>query len=221
MKLQNTTSYAAAMCVLWGCGTDKTNGTVAPHPSSSDATSSSATSELSSITVATDGTNTNQSSSGESTEPECVDEYPFDDDYTCEQQAEWGKCEESWLQGYCQKSCNRCGEPPPEEGPDLSGERNVFTEYTPKALLAPTPPMGWNSWNKFACDINETLIKETADAIVATGMKDVGYQYVNIDDCWQTKERDADGKLVADPERFPSGIKAVADYVHSKGLKLG
>jgi alpha-galactosidase len=86
--------------------------------------------------------------------------------------------------------------------------------------LAQTPPMGWNSWNKFACHVNEQLIRETADAMVASGMKAAGYQYVNIDDCWQVS-RDADGKIVADPAAFPGGIKALADYVHSKGLKLG
>ncbi len=86
--------------------------------------------------------------------------------------------------------------------------------------LAMTPPMGWNSWNKFACNVSEKLIKETADAMVATGMKDVGYEYIVIDDCWQIG-RDSLGFIVADPERFPSGIKALADYVHSKGLKFG
>jgi alpha-galactosidase len=86
--------------------------------------------------------------------------------------------------------------------------------------LAQTPPMGWNSWNKFACNVSEQLIRETADAMVSTGMKAAGYQYVNIDDCWQVS-RDAQGTIVADSKRFPSGIKALADYVHSKGLKLG
>ena len=86
--------------------------------------------------------------------------------------------------------------------------------------LAQTPPMGWNSWNKFACNVSEQLIRETADAMVSAGMQAAGYQYVNIDDCWQVS-RDAQGTIVADPKRFPSGIKALADYVHSKGLKLG
>ena len=86
--------------------------------------------------------------------------------------------------------------------------------------LALTPPMGWNSWNKFGCNVSETLIKGAADALVASGMKDAGYQYVVIDDCWQVS-RDAAGRIVADPERFPSGMKALADYVHSKGLKFG
>jgi alpha-galactosidase len=91
----------------------------------------------------------------------------------------------------------------------------------PKPLLAPTPPMGWNSWNKFACNVSEQLIRQEADAMVASGMKDAGYQYINVDDCWQQKSRDADGNIQADPEHFPSGIKALADYVHAKGLKFG
>jgi alpha-galactosidase len=87
--------------------------------------------------------------------------------------------------------------------------------------LAKTPPMGWNSWNKFACKgINEKVIRETADTMVSSGMKDAGYQYVLMDDCWQTG-RDEAGNIVADAEKFPSGIKALADYVHSKGLKFG
>jgi alpha-galactosidase len=86
--------------------------------------------------------------------------------------------------------------------------------------LALTPPMGWNSWNKFACDINEATVRETADAMARSGMRDAGYQYVVIDDCWQGP-RDADGFITADAQRFPSGIKALADYVHSRGLKFG
>ena len=86
--------------------------------------------------------------------------------------------------------------------------------------LAMTPPMGWNSWNKFACDINEQVIRAAADSMVASGMKDAGYQYVVIDDCWHG-QRDAQGDIQADKTRFPSGIKALADYVHSKGLKFG
>ncbi|MFH1574520.1 MAG: alpha-galactosidase, partial [Acidobacteriota bacterium] len=86
--------------------------------------------------------------------------------------------------------------------------------------LAATPPMGWNSWNKFGCNVSEELIRETADAMVASGMKDAGYQHVVIDDCWQVS-RDASGNIVADPQRFPSGMKALADHVHSKGLKFG
>ena len=86
--------------------------------------------------------------------------------------------------------------------------------------LALTPPMGWNSWNTFACDIDETLIKEIADTMVKNGMQKAGYEYVNIDDCWHG-ERDAQGNIQVDKTRFPSGMKALADYIHSKGLKLG
>nr|WP_168602116.1 glycoside hydrolase family 27 protein [Novosphingobium sp. SG707] len=88
------------------------------------------------------------------------------------------------------------------------------------APLAQTPPMGWNSWNRYGCRIDESLIRGVADAMVANGMRDAGYTYVNIDDCWQG-ERDKDGFIQADPARFPSGIKALADYVHVRGLKLG
>src|SRR6202165_811860 len=87
------------------------------------------------------------------------------------------------------------------------------------ASLAPTPPMGWNSWNKFGCNVSDKLIREMADAMISSGMQAAGYQYVNIDDCWQVS-RDASGTIVADPGRFPSGIKTLADYVHGKGLKL-
>lgn len=86
--------------------------------------------------------------------------------------------------------------------------------------LAKTPPMGWNSWNKFGCDVSEKLIKEMTDAVVSSGMQAAGYQFVNIDDCWQV-DRDPQGNIIADPARFPSGMKALADYVHGKGLKLG
>lgn len=86
--------------------------------------------------------------------------------------------------------------------------------------LADTPPMGWNSWNKFAGNINEGLVREIADKMVETGLRDAGYVYLNLDDCWHGP-RDNDGFITADPKRFPSGIKALADYVHSKGLKLG
>lgn len=88
-------------------------------------------------------------------------------------------------------------------------------------FLGLTPPMGWNSWNTFTWNINEALIRETADAMVETGLKDAGYEYVVIDDCWSLKERDKNGRLVPDPEKFPRGMKAVADYVHGKGLKFG
>lgn len=87
--------------------------------------------------------------------------------------------------------------------------------------LAVTPPMGWNSWNTFGWNINEELIKGIADKFVELGLKDAGYEYVVIDDCWSEKERDGQGRLVPDKNKFPNGIKSVADYVHSKGLKFG
>eukprot|EP01113_Clastostelium_recurvatum_P034661 TRINITY_DN472_c0_g1_i2.p1 TRINITY_DN472_c0_g1~~TRINITY_DN472_c0_g1_i2.p1 ORF type:complete len:582 (-),score=120.82 TRINITY_DN472_c0_g1_i2:118-1863(-) len=86
--------------------------------------------------------------------------------------------------------------------------------------LARTPQMGFNTWNHFGCHINESIIRQTADAIVATGLAQAGYVYVNLDDCWQTA-RDATGRIIADPVAFPSGIAALASYVHSKGLKFG
>jgi alpha-galactosidase len=88
-------------------------------------------------------------------------------------------------------------------------------------ILGATPPMGWNSWNTFGCNnLNETLIKGIADVFVSSGMKDVGYQYVNLDDCWMDG-RDSAGKLKWNASRFPSGIPALADYIHGKGLKIG
>ena len=86
--------------------------------------------------------------------------------------------------------------------------------------LAQTPPMGWNSWNTFGCNIDENLIRQTTDAMVSSGMRDAGYVYVNIDDCWHG-ERDANGFIQPDPRRFPAGMKALADYVHSRGMKIG
>lgn len=83
------------------------------------------------------------------------------------------------------------------------------------------PPMGWNSWNTFTWDINEDLVKSMADLFVSEGYLDAGYRYIVIDDCWSLKERDANGHLVADPAKFPSGMKALADYIHAKGLKFG
>jgi alpha-galactosidase len=86
--------------------------------------------------------------------------------------------------------------------------------------LARTPPMGWNSWNKFGCDVSETMIMEMADAMVESGMKDAGYEYIIIDDCWQV-DRDSSGNILPDPERFPSGMAELAGYIHSRGLKFG
>ena len=88
-------------------------------------------------------------------------------------------------------------------------------------MLAKTPPMGWNSWNTFTKDINEKMIMETADAMVREGLLDAGYEYLVIDDCWSEMQRDENGMLVADHQKFPHGMKYVADYVHSKGLKFG
>jgi alpha-galactosidase len=95
----------------------------------------------------------------------------------------------------------------------------VFCQKFPN--LAPTPPMGWNSWNTFNTNISENLIKNVADAFERDGYKDAGYKYIIIDDCWSLKQRDEEGNLVADPAKFPGGIKALADYIHSKGLKIG
>lgn len=88
-------------------------------------------------------------------------------------------------------------------------------------MVVNTPPMGWNTWNTFGKDINEELIMQSADIMVSSGLKDCGYNYVVIDDIWSLKERDENGKLVPDPEKFPHGMKYLADYVHSKGLKFG
>ncbi|MBQ7726236.1 MAG: glycoside hydrolase family 27 protein [Clostridia bacterium] len=88
-------------------------------------------------------------------------------------------------------------------------------------MIKHTPPMGWNSWNTFGEDIHEQLILETADCMVSSGLKDLGYEYLVIDDCWSLKERDRDGRLVADPKKFPRGMKALAEDVHAKGLKFG
>ncbi|HZZ11487.1 MAG TPA: alpha-galactosidase [Paraburkholderia sp.] len=87
--------------------------------------------------------------------------------------------------------------------------------------LALTPPMGWNSWNRFGCSVTEDTVKAAADALVSSGLREQGYQYVTVDDCWMAPGRDAKGNLVNDPTRFPGGIKALADYVHRKGLKFG
>ena len=87
--------------------------------------------------------------------------------------------------------------------------------------LAQLPPMGWNSWNTFGWQINEKLIFEMADLMASQGYREAGYEYLVIDDCWSLRERGKDGRIVPDPEKFPNGMKAVADYVHSKGLKFG
>ena len=88
-------------------------------------------------------------------------------------------------------------------------------------MIAIKPPMGWNSWNTFGKDINDSLIRQIADTMVEKGYLEAGYEYLIIDDCWSLKERDNIGNLVPDPEKFPNGMKSLADYVHSKGLKFG
>ena len=88
-------------------------------------------------------------------------------------------------------------------------------------MLAERPPMGWNSWNTFGANITEELVMGIADAMVDRGLKDAGYEYVVIDDCWSLRNRDADGRMVADPAKFPHGMKYLSDYIHSKGLKFG
>ncbi len=93
--------------------------------------------------------------------------------------------------------------------------------FSQNKVLCPTPPMGWNSWNVFASEIDEKLLMEIADAMVGTGMRDLGYQYINIDDFWHADTRAADGKPLVDEKKFPHGMKYLSDYVHSKGLKLG
>jgi len=87
--------------------------------------------------------------------------------------------------------------------------------------LALTPPMGWNSWNTFELNINENLIKETAEAMIKNGMRDAGYTYIVIDDGWESMERDSNGNIVPDPNKFPGGMKALGDYLHERGFKFG
>ncbi len=204
--------------VVWGCTSDG-GGSV-------DDDSDTPADTMSDDTDSATGDDTDEIDSGTTVDSEtetgepCVDVYPYDDGYTCAQQAAWGKCDEAWMEGYCLLSCNRCDWEPDSEV-DRSGPRNVFESYTNKEAIAPTPPMGWNSWNSFACDIDEDLIKATADAMVSSGMAAVGYEYVIIDDCWHAPERDGEDRLMPDPVRFPGGMAALADYVHDLGLKLG
>jgi alpha-galactosidase len=87
--------------------------------------------------------------------------------------------------------------------------------------LARTPPMGWNDWNAFGCNVSEALVEQTADYLVSSGLASAGYQYVNIDDCWMAGSRSSSGQLVPDPAKFPDGISGTAAYVHARGLKLG
>jgi alpha-galactosidase len=98
---------------------------------------------------------------------------------------------------------------------------NVQLTHAENNGLALTPPMGWNNYNHFGCAVGASTIEQQADAMVSSGLKAAGYQYINIDDCWSTKNRDSNGNMVPDPSKYPNGISAVANYVHSKGLKLG
>lgn len=87
--------------------------------------------------------------------------------------------------------------------------------------LGKTPPMGWNSWNRFKCNINETLIRETADLLVSTGLSAKGYRYVNLDDCWQIDRNASTSEIIEDKTKFPSGMGKLGEYLHSKGLLYG
>ena len=100
-------------------------------------------------------------------------------------------------------------------------QNNTTTKMPLTGELALLPPMGWNSWNAFGTNLDESALKAVVDAYVASGMRDAGYKYFSLDDTWSTMERDSNGNLVADPKKFPHGMKALADYVHSKGLKFG
>ncbi|MGN6341763.1 MAG: glycoside hydrolase family 27 protein [Ginsengibacter sp.] len=111
--------------------------------------------------------------------------------------------------------------PLPVAAQPLNREAFNSAKYTAADKLCETPPMGWNSWNAFHTDITEQKIKDAAQALVSSGMKAAGYEYINIDDAWMDTVRDAQGRLQPDPKRFPHGIKALADYVHSLGLKIG
>ncbi|MCY9692696.1 alpha-galactosidase [Paenibacillus alginolyticus] len=102
----------------------------------------------------------------------------------------------------------------------LSGSIAPQTASALNNGLSPTPPMGWNSWNFYACNVDEVKIKQAADTMVSSGMQAAGYKYIVIDDCWQTG-RTSDGTIIADPVKFPSGMASLASYVHSKGLKFG
>ena len=88
-------------------------------------------------------------------------------------------------------------------------------------MIKNTPAMGWNNWNTFAENINEELIMRSADMLVESGLRDCGYNYIVIDDCWAERSRDENGRLKCDSKKFPHGMKYVADYIHNKGLKFG
>jgi alpha-galactosidase len=105
-------------------------------------------------------------------------------------------------------------------GPDGGGGKDAAVDGEATAVVAATPPMGWNSWNTFQCNMTETLIKGVADTFATNGMQAAGYQYVNLDDCWMDG-RDSSGNLQWNATKFPSGIPALASYIHGKGLKFG
>lgn len=96
-----------------------------------------------------------------------------------------------------------------------------MTDDESETGLARTPPMGWNSWNAHSCEVTATDIRDAADALVETGLREAGYEYVVVDDCWMAEETDEGGRLSADPEAFPNGVSALADYVHDRGLNFG
>ncbi|MET8853877.1 ricin-type beta-trefoil lectin domain protein [Amycolatopsis sp. NPDC004625] len=103
---------------------------------------------------------------------------------------------------------------------------SVAAPAGPAAVAAPgspalTPPLGWNSWNSFGCNVSETSVRQAADAMVSSGMRDAGYQYVVVDDCWFDPQRDAQGALRGNASKFPGGMKALGDYIHGRGLKFG
>src|SRR3954451_20532397 len=97
----------------------------------------------------------------------------------------------------------------------------VRADEPAKPRLAPTPPMGWNSWEAFRRDFDEDVIKAEVDAMANSGLRNAGYTYFVIDGGWKPSSRDADGNLIPDPKKFPHGMKPIADYVHAKGLKFG
>ncbi|MCF4141091.1 ricin-type beta-trefoil lectin domain protein [Streptomyces sp. Tue 6430] len=108
----------------------------------------------------------------------------------------------------------------------LTVTASVTAAVQPTASAAPgspalTPPLGWNSWNSFGCGVTEAQVRQAADAMVSSGMRDAGYRYVVVDDCWFDPQRDAAGNLRANPTKFPGGMKALGDYIHDKGLKFG
>jgi alpha-galactosidase len=105
--------------------------------------------------------------------------------------------------------------------PERSAAEQIGGSGPAIAGLPTTPPMGWNSWNTFGCGITEQIVRAQADALVSSGLRDAGYRYVVVDDCWMAPTRDDDGRLRADPTRFAAGIAALADYIHARGLKFG